>query len=161
MQVNPGNPHRNRLLDVWECYTEDYSHITFECKASPHNFCGEQTGNTSGCSQSSLVFCQFHFTNVPHSHRTNTSVATAAPHKVPILQYLTIIHLSARLVSSGHWQLQYNGHILTQQTHQLQYKDTLLPHSNKNKNTTQFQLRLSIHDENGILASQTLESTSI
>jgi len=51
------------------------------------------------------------------------------------------------------WYHQDNGSCSTM--------NKLLPHSNKNKNTTQFQLRLNVHDENGISASQTLESTSI
>jgi hypothetical protein len=81
MQVNPGNPHSNGLLKVGECYTEDYSHTAFECKASPHNFCGYKQ----------------------------------ATHQV----VLKVLWFSACIISSM-------LHTLTEQTHQLQYKEHTL-----------------------------------
>ena len=62
---------------------DDYSHTAFQCKASRHNFCGAQTGNTSGCSQSSLVFCQYHFTKCStlseNSCHSNNTLSTNPP----------------------------------------------------------------------------------
>jgi len=121
MQVNCGNPHSKGLLDVRECYTKDYSHNAFECKASPHNFCGEQATH-----QVVLKVLWFSVSIISPMLHT----LTEQTHQLPQQQHTKYQSSSTSQSFMNHPDCyhQVSGSCSTM--------DTLSTHSNKNKNTT-------------------------
>jgi hypothetical protein len=140
---------------------EDYSHIAFECKAIPHNFCGYKQATHQ------TVLKVLWFSVCIISPMLHTLIEQT--HQLPQQQHTRYQSSSTSQSYIYHpdWYHQVTGSCSTKNTHSqnkhisCSTKDTLSPHTDKNKNTTQFQLKLNVHDKNGISASQTLESTSI